>query len=176
MEHHHQEPMILKRFTIHSAPEEEEIEVQHHDIAVGTPRQNYNVVFVKSPSSPQQKTKVRIIPAINEDKTAIYVLSKKTDAPLLETHVEEPATTTSKPEVHFIKYRTNAEAEHAQHIIQAEYDNLGGSTVISNEGVSPVSSVIGSLDGVSSYGTAVGADFTGADAAGTVYLPPVKKH
>lgn len=171
-----QEPLISKRFYIHSAPEEEEVEVQHRDIVIGTPRKNYNVVFVKTPSGAQQKTKIRVIPAVNEDKTVIYVLAKKTDAPQLETYVEEPASTTTKPEVFFIKYRTNAEAEHAQHSIQAEYDRLGGSTVVSNEGVSPVSSVIGSLDGVSGFGSAAGADFNEAGAGSSAYLPPVKKH
>lgn len=57
---------------------------------------------------------------MNEEKTAVYVLSKKADAPIVETFVQEPVTTTSKPGVVFIKYRTNEEAEHAQHHIQAD--------------------------------------------------------
>lgn len=141
-----QQPVITKRFFIHSAPEEEEVEIQQKDIFIGTPRKSYNVVFIKSPIAPRQKTKVRVIPAASEDKTVIYVLSKKSQPGHLETYIEEPVTTTVKPEVFFIKYRTNEEAEHAQHHIQAEYDHLGGSTVVSNEGISPVSSVIGSLD------------------------------
>ncbi|XP_061386719.1 uncharacterized protein LOC133321652 [Musca vetustissima] len=144
--------LVTKRFFIHSAPEEKGVEVQKHDIAVGTLRTNYNVVFVKAPSDKQQKIKVRVTPAVNEEKTAVYVLSKKADAPLLETIVHEPATTTSKPEVAFIQYRTNEEAEHAQHHIQAEYDRLGGTTSISDEGVSDVKSVIGILDSLQQGG------------------------
>uniref|UniRef100_A0A1I8NDN6 DUF243 domain-containing protein n=1 Tax=Musca domestica TaxID=7370 RepID=A0A1I8NDN6_MUSDO len=153
-------PLITKRFFIHSAPQDEGIEVQEHKIAVGTPRKNYNVVFVKAPAEKQQKVKVRVIPAVNEEKTAVYVLSKKADAPIVETFVQEPVTTTSKPEVAFIKYRTNEEAEHAQHHIQAEYDRLGGSTSISDEGVSVVKSVIGIFDSLQQ----------GAGSA--AYLPP----
>ncbi|XP_061386725.1 uncharacterized protein LOC133321659 [Musca vetustissima] len=158
------QPLITKRFFIHSAPEEEGVEVQHHDIAVGTPRKNYNVVFVKAPAGKQQKIKVRVTPAVNEEKTAVYVLSKKNDAPIVETFVQEPSTTTSKPEVAFIQYRTNEEAEHAQHHIQAEYDRLGGTTSVSDEGISQVKSVIGILDSLQQ------------GSASSAYLPPTRKH
>ncbi|XP_061386723.1 uncharacterized protein LOC133321657 [Musca vetustissima] len=159
------QPLITKRFFIHSAPEEEGVEVQNHDIAVGTPRKNYNVVFVKAPAEKQQKIKVRVTPAVNEEKTAVYVLSKKNDAPIVETFVQEPSTTTSKPEVAFIKYRTNEEAEHAQHHIRAEYERLGGTTSVSDEGVSAIKSVIGILDGLQQQG-----------AVSSNYLPPAKRH
>ncbi|XP_061399160.1 uncharacterized protein LOC133334862 [Musca vetustissima] len=164
------QPVISKRFYIFSGPIEEGVEVQHHDITVGTPRRNYNVVFVKAPVEKQQKIKLRVTPAANEEKTAIYVLSKKADAPVVETFVQEPVTTTSKPEVAFIKYRTNEEAEHAQRQIQAEYDLLGGSTSISDEGVSSVKSVIGILDSLQA-----GAVGNSAVSAASGYLPPTKK-
>ncbi|XP_013102238.1 uncharacterized protein LOC106083637 [Stomoxys calcitrans] len=183
--HHQQQPLVSKRFFIHSAPEEEETEVEHRDIVIGSPRRNFNIVFVKSPSGGQHRTKVRVIPALNEDKTVIYVLAKKTEGAQIETHVEEPATTTSKPEVFFIRYKTNEEAEHAQHKIQAEYDNLGGTSIISNEGISPISSVIGSLDNSGSgadFGPATvgdfgssGVAFNGAGTPSSAYLPPVNK-
>ncbi|XP_073816505.1 uncharacterized protein [Musca autumnalis] len=156
------QPLITKRLFIHSAPEEHGVDVQQHDIAVGTPRKNYNVVFVKAPVEKQQKVKIRVTPAVNEEKTAVYVLSKKADAPIVETLVQEPVTTTSKPEVAFIKYRTNEEAEHVQHHIQAEYDRLGGTTSVSDEGISDVKSVIGILDSLQQGSAA--------------YLPPSKKH
>ncbi|XP_061386721.1 uncharacterized protein LOC133321654 [Musca vetustissima] len=165
---------INKRFFIHSAPEEEGFDVHHHDISVGTPRKNYNVVFVKSPAEKQQNIKVRVTPAVNEEKTAVYVLSKKTDAPLLETYVQEPVTTTSKPEVAFIKYRTNEEAEHVQHQIQAEYDRLGGSSIASDEGVSAIKSVIGILDSLQQGGAS--GSVNAADSSSSAYLPPTESH
>ncbi|XP_065354442.1 uncharacterized protein LOC135948920 [Calliphora vicina] len=178
-----QQPLVSKRFFIHSAPEEEEVEIQQKDIVIGQPRKNFNVVFIKSPAGAAQKTKIRVIPAVNEEKTVIYVLAKKAGENEVTAHIEEPHTTTAKPEVFFIKYKTNEEAEHAQHSIQAEYDRLGGSTVISNEGIAPVSSVIGSLDGHGANvgagvgaGSGIGSDSAGHGAANTAYLPPVKKH
>ncbi|XP_073816446.1 uncharacterized protein [Musca autumnalis] len=173
VQHHVQQPVVTKRFFIHSAPEEEETEVQHHDIVVGMPRRNYNIVFVKSPVAKQQKTVVRVIPAVQEDRTAIYVLAKNADKPQVETYVEEPQTTTSKPEVFFIKYKTNAEAVHAQHNIQAEYDRLGGSSIVSDEGISSVSSVIGSLDNLQLHQVQTAVD---SNSGAGAYLPPVKKH
>ncbi|XP_061386728.1 uncharacterized protein LOC133321661 [Musca vetustissima] len=162
---------ISKRFFIHSAPEEEGVEVHQHDIAVGTPRKNLNVVFVKAPAEKQQKIQVRITPAVNEEKTAVYVLSKKADAPIVESIVQEPVTTTSKPEVAFIKYRTNEEAEHAQRHILAEYDRLGGTTSVSDEGVALVKSVIGLFDTLQQSGQEK------SDAAPTgEYLPPTESH
>lgn len=146
--HPQQQLLFTKRFFVHSAPEEEGIDIQHRDIVVGTPRKNLNVVFVKAPIGKQQLTKVRVLPAIKEDKTVVYVLTKKSEPGKVETYVEEPVTTTSRPEVFFIKYKTKEEAEAAQQAIQAEYDNLGGSSSVSDEGISPVASVIGSLDDV----------------------------
>ncbi|XP_073816462.1 uncharacterized protein [Musca autumnalis] len=160
---------ITKRFFIHSAPEEEGVEVQHHDIAVGTPRKNLNVVFVKAPAEKQQKVQVRITPAVNEEKTAVYVLTKKADAPIVESIVEEPSTTTSKPEVAFIKYRTNEEAEHAQRHILAEYDRLGGTTSVSDEGIALVKSVIGLFDSLQQSGQEKSESSTSGE-----YLPPVE--
>lgn len=180
-----QQAIVSKRFFIHSAPEDVDEDYKEKHITVGVPKKNYNVVFIKSPAKSNKKTAIKISPAPNEEKTVIYVLSKKTDASDIQAEVVEHPTTTAKPEVFFIKYKTNEEAEHAQHTIQAEYDRLGGSTVISNEGIAPVSSVIGSLDGHGAAagtgaGVALGADIgagSGAAAgANTAYLPPVKKH
>uniref|UniRef100_A0A1I8M367 DUF243 domain-containing protein n=1 Tax=Musca domestica TaxID=7370 RepID=A0A1I8M367_MUSDO len=162
---------ITKRFFIHSAPQEEGVEVHEHEVAVGTPRKNLNVLFVKAPAEKQQKVKVRVTPAVNEEKTAVYVLSKKADAPIVETLVQEPPTTTSKPEVAFIKYRTDEEAEHAQKHILAEYDRLGGTTSVSDEGIALVKSVIGLFDTLQQSGPEqVDIPTTGE------YLPPTEQH
>ncbi|XP_011181903.2 double-stranded RNA-binding protein Staufen homolog [Zeugodacus cucurbitae] len=140
------ETVISKRFYLHAAPEDDDEEVKQHHVTVGKPRKNYNVVFIKSSDKSTPKTSLKITPAVNEEKTVIYVLNKKQDAADIDTQVYEPVTTTAKPEVYFIKYKTAEEAAHAQQTIQAQYDALGGSTQVTNEGVAPVSSVIGSLD------------------------------
>ncbi|XP_067626433.1 uncharacterized protein [Eurosta solidaginis] len=153
--HHHQPPhsfnkpqtIISKRFYLHTAPEDDDDddETQHY-LTVGKTRKNYNIVFIKSPEKSKSKTTLKITPAVNEEKTIIYVLNKKHEAADIEAEVDQPISTTAKPEVYFIKYKTADEAEHAQHTIQAQYDALGGSTEIINEGVGLEGSVIGSLD------------------------------
>lgn len=142
---HRQEAIVSKRFFIHSAPEEIDDDYKERTINVGTPRKNYNVVFIKAPYKSSKGGKLRIVPAVNEEKTVIYVLNKKTDAADIHAEVQDVAQTTNKPEVFFIKYKTLEEAQHAQQQIQAQYDALGGSTQVTDEGVAPVSSVIGSL-------------------------------
>ncbi|KAH8341776.1 hypothetical protein KR067_005635, partial [Drosophila pandora] len=44
----------------------------------------------------------------------------------------------NKPEVHFVKYRTQEDAANAQRAIQSQYDQLGGSSQAHNGGVAPV--------------------------------------
>ncbi|XP_017010979.1 uncharacterized protein TwdlV [Drosophila takahashii] len=175
-----QQAIVSKRFFIHSAPEEAEDYKERH-ITVGVPKRNYNVVFIKSPQRNNRKT-IKISPAANEEKTVIYVLSKKGESDL-NAEVVEQASSTSKPEVFFIKYKTNEEAAHAQQQIQAQYDALGGSSQLTDEGVAPVTSVIGALGGSDGHvdaGSAVGG--TGAaqiistgsagSHTGNAYLPP----
>ncbi|XP_012159049.1 homeotic protein female sterile-like [Ceratitis capitata] len=154
------ETVISKRFYLHAAPEDDEGEVKQHHVTVGKPRKNYNVVFIKSSDKSSPKTSLKITPAVNEEKTVIYVLNKKHDATDIDTQVYEPVTSTAKPEVYFIKYKTAEEAAHAQQTIQAQYDALGGSTQVSNEGVAAESSVIGALEAA-----ATTAKHTEAEAA-----------
>ncbi|XP_067639595.1 uncharacterized protein [Eurosta solidaginis] len=160
--------IVTKRFFIHTAPEDaEEAQAVKH-ITVGVPRKNYNVVFIKSAKGTQKKSTIKITPAINEEKTVIYVLNKKSGSTEIDTQVLEQPAVITKPEVYFIKYKTAEEARHAQKKIQAQYDSLGGNTQISDEGVGQVSSVIGSLNGG-------GAGVGGAIGEGAVnggYLPP----
>ncbi|XP_017081610.1 uncharacterized protein LOC108114936 [Drosophila eugracilis] len=173
----HQQAIVSKRFFIHSAPEESEDYKESH-ITVGVPKRNYNVVFIKSPQRNNKKT-IKISPAVNEEKTVIYVLSKKSENDV-NAEVVEQASSTSKPEVFFIKYKTNEEAAHAQQQIQAQYDALGGSSQLTDEGVAPVTSVIGALGGSDGH-TEAGSAVTGAGAGqvlsvgtqtGNAYLPP----
>ncbi|XP_037808521.1 uncharacterized protein LOC119601579 [Lucilia sericata] len=159
-----QQAIVSKRFFIHSAPEDVDEDYKEKHITVGVPKKNYNVVFIKSPAKSNKKTAIKISPAPNEEKTVIYVLSKKTDASDIQAEVIEHPTTTAKPEVFFIKYKTNEEANHAQEQIQAQYDALGGTSQVTDEGVAPVTSVIGSLGG--DAGAAAGAG-AGAHVGGS---------
>ncbi|XP_017845760.1 uncharacterized protein LOC108602224 [Drosophila busckii] len=180
--HQQQQPIVSKRFFIHSAPEDVDEDYKERHITVGVPKRNYNVVFIKSPQRSNKKTSIKISPAVNEDKTVIYVLSKKTDSSDVHAEVVEQQSSTSKPEVFFIKYKTNEEASHAQQQIQAQYDALGGTSQLTDEGVAPVTSVIGALgSGADAGATSIGSTGAGqaiavsagqSHATSNAYLPP----
>uniref|UniRef100_A0A1I8NHC8 DUF243 domain-containing protein n=1 Tax=Musca domestica TaxID=7370 RepID=A0A1I8NHC8_MUSDO len=159
-----QQVIISKDIFIHSAPEEVEEIGNAADTPLGPVRKNYRIVFIKAPS---QNLKLNLdslkrAQASNEEKTVIYVLSKKPDLKDLQNQlsVVQNEQKSHKPEVFFIKYRTQEEANRAQQEIQAQYDSLGGSTHISDEGVAPVTSVIGGgVINVGNAGTNLGGNF-----------------
>ncbi|XP_052856410.1 uncharacterized protein LOC128264785 [Drosophila gunungcola] len=140
-----QPAQINKHFYIHSAPEDHDEQQIVRYVNVGRPQKNYRVVFINAPTSTTSKAKIIANVAPVEEKTAIYVLSKKSNALDVSAEVVTQRPVVNKPEVFFVKYKTPQEAAHAQQTIQANYDALGGSSETSNEGVIPVSSVIGSL-------------------------------
>ncbi|XP_016962801.1 uncharacterized transmembrane protein DDB_G0289901 [Drosophila biarmipes] len=152
-----QEPIIHKQFFTVAAPEEHENLERSKHLVIGRPQKNYRVVFIKAPSSSNANVKLSAEYAPKEEKTVIYVLSKK-DNQLEVNDIATPAPTVpSKPEVFFIKYKTEAEASHAQQQIQAEYDRIEGTSEHQDGGVAPAQSVVGILDG-----GAVGAASTGS--------------
>lgn len=113
-------PIVSKHFWVHSAPEDHDEQQIVRYINIGQPRKNYNVVFINTPSSNVNKAKIIAKVAPVEDKTAIYVLAKKSNALDLSAEVATPTPVVNKPEVFFIKYKTPEEAVHAQHTIQGE--------------------------------------------------------
>lgn len=75
-------------------------------ISVPPPQKHYKIVFIKAPSPPTPAPPV--IPPLqqNEEKTLVYVLVKKQEEPE-EIIIPTPAATPpSKPEVYFIRYKT----------------------------------------------------------------------
>ncbi|XP_017038197.1 uncharacterized protein Twdlalpha [Drosophila kikkawai] len=155
-----QEPIIHKQFFTVAAPEEHENLERSKHLVIGRPQKNYRVVFIKAPSSSNANVKLSAEYAPKEEKTVIYVLSKK-DNQLEVNDIATPAPTVpSKPEVFFIKYKTDAEASHAQQQIQAEYDRIEGTSEHTDGGVAPAQSVVGILDG--GAGGAIGAASTGS--------------
>ncbi|KAH8363241.1 hypothetical protein KR084_007515 [Drosophila pseudotakahashii] len=92
-------------------------------------QKNLQVVFIKAP---ENKAVVGALSALakqtSEDKTAIYVLNKQTDANELASEISAlKSQRKHKPQVHFVKYRTEEEAAQAQQYIQAQYG--GGSAI-----------------------------------------------
>ncbi|KAH8243047.1 hypothetical protein KR032_003852, partial [Drosophila birchii] len=140
-------PIVTKNFFIHSAPEESEDEVQDElNQLAQQPRNHYNVLFVKTPAQTNRAAALNLAKSLKQEKTVVYVLAKKTSAADLQDAIAEAPQHINKPEVFFIKYRTPEEALNAQRQIQSQYDTLGGSSTITDEGVAPITSVVGSLD------------------------------
>lgn len=128
----HLEPIITKNFYFEAAPEEPEETQAPRFVPIGRPQKNYKIIFIKTPSYGLNSQVIPIVPP-NEEKTIVYVLSKK---PEFNQDIELPAvpvTEATKPEVFFIKYRNDQEASDAQNQIQGkninfcmclEFDNL----------------------------------------------------
>nr|ADE06686.1 RT06853p [Drosophila melanogaster] len=92
-------------------------------------QKNLQVVFIKAP---ENKAVVGALNALvkqtSEDKTAIYVLNKQADVNELASQLSAlKAHHKHKPQVHFVKYKTEEEAAQAQQYIQAQYG--GGSSI-----------------------------------------------
>ncbi|EDV47750.1 uncharacterized protein LOC6552072 [Drosophila erecta] len=153
-----QQQLVSKDIYVHVPPAEEpEDRYPQPVLPPAPPRKHYRIVFIKAPTSSVPKAALRIQQAPVEEKTIIYVLTKKPDPLDLQTAIEEIAPKQpSKPEVFFIKYKTQEEAAHAQRTIQAQYDQLGGTSQVSDEGVAPVTSVIGVLDNQRNSGVSSG--------------------
>jgi hypothetical protein len=100
-------PTIMKNFYIHEAPrddDEDETETQQREIIV-KPKIRYNIVFVKTPYERLKKPEIPILHQ-NQEKTIIYVLSRKNEVSEQENKYPTPPTApTSKPEVFYIQYR-----------------------------------------------------------------------
>ena len=169
--------LVTKDIYVHVPPQDEE--QQHHAAAVpaAPPRKHYRIVFIKAPTPSISQAAQQVSQAPIEEKTIIYVLSKKHDPIELEAALQEMAyKQPSKPEVYFIKYKTQEEAQLAQRTIQAQYDQLGGTTQVSDEGIAPVSSVVGALDHQQgAVEGAASANTISSTSQNNGYLPPFKR-
>jgi len=121
------EPIVTKHFYVHEAPEEEENARVEEKVQEIRPQKNYKIIFIKAPSQPNPFSPANIpqFPQ-NEEKTIVYVLSKKPEG--LGENGEfptPPPPVTSKPEVFFVKYKTKEEAEQAVAKIQDSFQEGG---------------------------------------------------
>lgn len=112
-----QQPIITKNFYVHVAPEDPDDKVEPQYLHLGPKRKNYNIVFIQPPQPKQQI--VPILPE-NEDKTIIYVFNKKPSVQHITIPTPKPKPAV-KPDVFFIKYKEDAEAQLAQKKIQGKF-------------------------------------------------------
>lgn len=95
-----------------AAPEEPATRARISVQAPANKRKHYKLVFIKAP---QQQTIVDseiTLPAQEEEKTLIYVLSKNQKQAQPEIRIkQQQASQHAKPEVFFLKYKNEAEAQ-----------------------------------------------------------------
>lgn len=99
-------PVIHKHVYIHIPPPEPEYAAEIPINSVQPVQKHYRIIFIKAPTMSAPTAQVPAIQAVTEEKTIVYVLVKKPDnTPIISTTI--PVTTPpSKPEVYFIRYKT----------------------------------------------------------------------
>jgi len=101
---------------VHSAPEEP-VDRQARVIRVpGNQDKHVNIIFVKTAANDfQQQTEV-ILPEQGQQKTLVYVLSKKGES-TSDVKIRGPAPTQpTRPEVYFIRYKNEQQQQQQQQI------------------------------------------------------------
>lgn len=123
-DHYQDHADFHKHFYAFEAPydSDEEVEQVEQKI-IDVAQKNLQVVFIKAPENKAVQGALNALTKqSSEDKTAIFVLNKQTDSNELASKLSAvQAHHKHKPEVHFVKYRTDAEAARAQQHIQEQY-------------------------------------------------------
>ncbi|XP_075159025.1 uncharacterized protein LOC142232189 [Haematobia irritans] len=129
-----------KSFYSYSAPEHEFDDVNAAEHIANALKKSIRVIFIKGPDNKGlEEATLQLAKTAADDRTAIYVLSKQSDIGSLANQLQQlKSSSDNKPEVHFVKYRTQADAENAQRAIQAEYNNLPGASISNGPSSAPV--------------------------------------
>lgn len=131
---------FTKEFYTFEAPQENNDDAQHLERIATSLKKNLQIVFIKAPENHGlEHAALSLAKSATDSRTAIYVLHKQADLSTLANNLVNVHTHNAHtPEVHFVKYRTPADAANAQHAIQSQYESLGGSSVHKNGGVAQV--------------------------------------
>lgn len=148
-------------------PEQEEFRAPR-PVPVAQAQKHYKIIFIKAPSAPAYQAPIIPVAPQNEEKTLVYVLVKKPEEqPEIVIPTAAP-TQPSKPEVYFIKYKT-------------QKDNAGGGYAGGSAGgIGGIGGIgggdIGSADlGSSGIGGGdFGASGHGSTGPSSSYGPPAK--
>ncbi|KAM7360663.1 uncharacterized protein ACRADG_006770 [Cochliomyia hominivorax] len=159
-----------KEFFTFSAPEGEFDDGNAADKIAGTLKKNLRVIFIKGPENAGlENAALQLAKSAANERTAIYVLNKQADIGDLANKLNSlNKNNNNKPEVHFVKYRTPADAENAQRTIQSQYDSLPGSSSSSNGGTAPVLDFASKAPAASSSQSGNGI----ASGPSNSYIPP----
>jgi len=119
-------PKTFRYVSVHVAPEEPSTGEARQIRVPGGGNKHVNIIFVKTPSaSGNQQTEV-ILPEQDQQKNLVYVLLKKDDS-ASNIKIRRPqAQAPKKPEVYFIRYKNEAEAQQALGGLGGQAGGLGG--------------------------------------------------
>ncbi|KAH8397350.1 hypothetical protein KR215_010518, partial [Drosophila sulfurigaster] len=128
---------LEKEFFTYTANEEDFDEPQAAEKVSSSLNKALRVVFIKGPENRGlENAALALAKQAAQQETAIYVLNKQADIGDLASKLNAiRSNNNNKPEVHFVKYRTNEDAANAQRAIQGQYDQLGGSSQAHDGGV-----------------------------------------
>jgi len=169
-----------KEFYSYAAPEQEFSEPNVNEQIANALKRNLRVLFIKGPENTGlENAAIQLAKTASDDRTAIYVLNKQSDIGDLANKLNSlRKANNNKPDVHFIKYRTNADAENAQRTIQSQYDSLPGPTSQHNAGTVPVINFATKAASSGSSGSSTINDNTASSyippPQSSAYLPPSK--
>lgn len=99
-------PIIHKHVYVHIPPPEPEYTTAQRPVQAQPVQKHYRIIFIKAPTQTIPTPPPLAAAPENEEKTIVYVLVRKPDD-MPEIVVPTPASTApSKPEVYFIRYKT----------------------------------------------------------------------
>lgn len=99
-------PIIHKHVYVHVPPPEPEYTTPRRPAEVLPAQKHYRIIFIKAPTHPVPTLPPLPAAPENEEKTIVYVLVKKPDDLPSITLTAPASTVPSKPEVYFIRYKT----------------------------------------------------------------------
>ncbi|XP_044729921.1 proline-rich extensin-like protein EPR1 [Chrysoperla carnea] len=104
-----QAPTVHKHVYVHVPPPDNEYPAPRRPLEYPPAQKHYKIIFIKAPTPPTPTAPVIPAQPQDEQKTLVYVLVKKPEeAP--EIQLPQPVPTQpSKPEVYFIRYKTQKE-------------------------------------------------------------------
>ncbi|XP_073821840.1 uncharacterized protein [Musca autumnalis] len=129
------DPTAEKHIYVHIPPEDldgdQQQEIPAPQFVAPPPKKHYKIVFIKAPTHPTpnySQLAAAAAPKV-EEKTLIYVLTKKPEEPSLQEiqQLTQDTFKSSKPEVYFIKYKTQKESDANSNVVNpAEIDLTNG--------------------------------------------------
>ncbi|KAI4470941.1 hypothetical protein MML48_1g03782 [Holotrichia oblita] len=122
--------VVQKHVYFYEAPDEPQA-LLPSPVPVEPPKRNVKIIFIKAPQYAQPLyPQIPVIPQ-NQEKTIVYVLVKKPEEQQQIVIPTQPPTVPAKPEVYFIKYKNQQEAEEKVSNTLNEHSSSGANIITS---------------------------------------------